>query len=216
MRLHQTNERGLAWSPTVTTAVSLFALLAAMPAQAGDAQQAQAPAVEEIVVTGSRIVRDGYEAPTPVTVVGTEQLQDQAKTNLADVLNNLPSFQGSNRLASSNQSLSSGQSGASTLNLRGMGPERTLILFDGRRFPPQFPTGVVDTGQFPDALVSRIDVVTGGASAAYGSDAVAGVVNYVLDTNFTGIKGTAMGGVTTYGDRRSWKVQFAAGTGFAN
>jgi iron complex outermembrane receptor protein len=219
-RAHARAARLAAMTRTATSAVVLLAAMSAMASGAARAadtspQTAQAPAVEEIVVTGSRIIRDGYEAPTPVTVVSAEQLQDASRLNLADVLNNLPAFQGSNRLASGNQSLSSGQSGASTLNLRGLGPERTLILFDGRRFPPQFPTGVVDTGQFPDALVTRVDVVTGGASAAYGSDAVAGVVNYILDTNFTGVKGTVTGGVTTYGDRRSWKVQLAGGFGFA-
>src|SRR6185437_14496664 len=139
-----------------------------------------------------------------------------AKLNVADVLNNLPAFQGSLRLANASANLSGAQAGASSLNLRGIGPERTLVLFDGRRYPPAFPTNVVDTGQFPDALVSRVDVVTGGASAAYGSDAVAGIVNYILDTNFTGIKGTAMGGVTTYGDRRSYKISLAAGVGFGD
>ena len=161
------------------TAVSLVALWAAMPGQvyAADAAGGPAAAEEEIVVTGSRIVRDGYEAPTPVTVVGAEVLQDAAKTNIADVLNNLPAFQGSTRLANGSTSLSGANAGSSSFNLRGMGPERTLVLFDGRRMPPAFINGVVDSGQLPDALVSRVDVVTGGASAAYGSDAVAGVVN---------------------------------------
>ena len=199
------------------TAVSIVALMAVMPAVASAAEaQVADEKFEEIVVTGSRVVRDGYEAPTPVTVIGAEALQDSAKTNLADVLNNLPAFQGSNRLANASANLSGAQAGSSSLNLRGIGPERTLILFDGRRYPGAFATGVVDTGQFPDALVSRVDVVTGGASAAYGSDAVAGVVNYILDTNFVGVKGSATGGGTSHGDRGSYKVSLAAGFSFAN
>jgi len=179
-------------------------------------QGPQGASLEEIVITGTRILRNGYEAPTPVTVIAVQQFQDAAKQNLADVLNTLPSFQNSVRLASSTTNLSGGLAGASTLNLRGLGAERTLILFDGRRQPPSFPNNVVDTGQFPDALVTRIDVVTGGASAAYGSDAVGGVVNYILDKNFTGVKGTVTGGVTTYGDRYNYKAILAAGFNFAH
>jgi len=199
------------------TAASAIALMSAMPtAVSGAEAQSAQTSFEEIIVTGSRIVRDGYEAPTPVTVVGVETLQDAAKTNIADVLNTLPAFQGSTRLANGSTSLSGANAGTSSLNLRGMGPERTLVLFDGRRMPPAFINGVVDTGQLPDALVSRVDVVTGGASAAYGSDAVAGVVNYILDTEFQGVKGQAVGGITGRGDREEYKVQLAAGFKFAN
>lgn len=199
------------------TAASIIALMTAMPtvASAAEGQEAQG-SLEEIVITGSRIVRDGYEAPTPVTVVGAEVLQDASKTNIADVLNNLPAFQGSTRLANGSTSLSGANAGSSSFNLRGMGPERTLVLFDGRRMPPAFINGVVDTGQLPDALVSRVDVVTGGASAAYGSDAVAGVVNYILDKEFTGVKGQGSAGITSRRDRGEYKVALAAGFRFAN
>ncbi len=197
------------------TAVSAFALLACMPApaRAAEAQTAQEP-VEEIVITGSRIVRDGYEAPTPVTVVGVEQLQDAAKTNIADVLNQMPTFQGSTTTNNSTAS-TSGKAGGNNLNLRGLGINRTLVLFDGRRYVPEFVDGSVDINLFPDALISRVDVVTGGASAVYGSDALAGVVNFVLDTNFTGVKGSIQGGVSGHGDDRQYKLQLAAGTTFA-
>jgi len=199
------------------TAASVLAMLVAMPqmASAADAQGAQA-AFEEIIVTGSRIVRDGYEAPTPVTVVGVETLQDAAKTNIADVLMNMPAFQGSARLANGSASISTGQAGSSQFNLRGMGAERTLLLFDGRRMPPAFTNGVVDASVLPDALISRVDVVTGGASAAYGSDAVAGVVNYILDKEFRGVKGSITGGITGQGDREEYKASLATGFGFAN
>jgi iron complex outermembrane receptor protein len=202
-----------------TTAASIVALLAAMPvagaAKAADeAQTAQAP-VEEIVVTGSRVVRNGYEAPTPVTVVGAEQLQDAAKPNIADALNMMPVFQGSTTPSTSGNG-NGGTSGGNNLNLRSLGPNRTLVLFDGRRVPPSQANATVDINLLPDALVSRVDVVTGGASAVYGSDALAGVVNFVLDTKFQGMKGSVQGGVTARGDGRQYKVSLAGGTGFAN
>ena len=198
------------------TAASMVALLSAMPsiAQAAEPQEAQG-GVEEVIVTGSRIVRNGYEAPTPVTVVGIEQLQDTAKANIAEALNEMPVFQGSTTMSSSGTG-NGGTSGGNNINLRNLGANRTLVLFDGRRFPPALADGTVDINLLPDSLVSRVDVVTGGASAVYGSDALIGVVNFVLDTTFTGIKGTVQGGVTDKGDGRNYKVSLAYGTNFAN
>jgi outer membrane receptor protein involved in Fe transport len=108
-----------------------------------------------------------------------------------------------------------GQGGSSTLNLRGLGVNRTLVLLDGRRFPDTFVSGGTDAKLFPDLLVSRVDVVTGGASAVYGSDAVAGVVNFVLDKDFVGLKGNLQGGVTGQGDHRNYKMEAAGGFLFA-
>ena len=191
------------------TTVSAAALLMTMPisARAADApasgQAAQAPSVEEIVVTGSRIVRDGYQAPTPVSVLGAEDLQAAATTNIADSVNRLPVFSNSTTPHNSSSTISTGTSGVNNLNLRGLGPNRTLVLLDGARVAGTTLAGfnnngiAVDVNSFPAGLVSRVDVVTGGASAAYGSDALAGVVNFVLDHNFTGIKGEIEGSVTT-------------------
>ncbi|MBX7197814.1 MAG: TonB-dependent receptor [Rhodospirillaceae bacterium] len=184
-------------------------------AQTAAPQAAQEPALEEVVITGSRIVRDGYEAPTPVTVVGSEQLESAAKPNVFDAISYLPAFSGNVNLNTSNSNISTGTGGASTLNLRGLGVNRTLVLLDGRRFPNIFVSGGTDAKLFPDLLISRVDVVTGGASAVYGSDAVSGVVNFVLDNEFTGVKGNVMGGVTGRGDHRQYKVAAAAGTPFA-
>jgi iron complex outermembrane receptor protein len=172
--------------------------------------------VEEVVVTGSRIVRDGYEAPTPLTVVGVEQLQTSGTTNVADYVNTLPAFAGSRNPTTTNSSMSGGSSGANVVNLRNLGLERTLVLLDGQRSVGTNSNGVVDINTFPQNLISRVDVVTGGASAAYGSDALAGVVNFILDKKFTGVKGEISGGVTTYGDNRQWDMNMAAGTAFAN
>ena len=196
---------------------SVAALVAAAPALGAEpaaAQTAQAP-VEEIVVTGTRVVRDGYEAPTPLTVVGVEQIQNSATPNIADFVNTLPSMAGAATPQTSQQTVSAGTAGINTINLRNIGTNRTLVLLDGQRNAPSTVTGAVDVNNIPQTLVSRVDIVTGGASAAYGSDALSGVVNFVLDKKFTGLKGEVSGGVTTYGDDRNWKVNLTAGVPFA-
>jgi outer membrane receptor protein involved in Fe transport len=191
-------------------------LTGAVAAQAQTPAPAAAPAVDEIVVTGTRVVRDGYEAPTPLTVLGTEALEAAAPENIADLVNDLPSVVGSATPQTSNLSFSNGQAGLNTLNLRGLGSTRTLVLLDGQRSVPSTITGLVDVNDFPQQLISRVDIVTGGASAAYGSDAVSGVVNFVLNKDFTGVKGEVSGGLTTYGDDPAAKVALSAGSGFAN
>ena len=179
-------------------------------------QQAQAPATEEIVVTGTRIVRNGYDSPTPLTVISAESLQDSASANIADVMRAFPAFAGSTTPQSNFTSVSAQGAGLNLLNLRSLGANRTLILIDGQRSVAARVDGVVDINDVPQELVQRVDVVTGGASAIYGSDAITGVVNFVLDKTFTGIKGEVSGGVTTYGDDRSYKVSLTAGAPFAN
>ncbi len=179
------------------------------------AQTAQAGTVEEIVVTGTRVLRDGYEAPTPLTVVGIEQIENTVTPNIADFVNTLPQLAGSATPQNQISSVSAGGAGLNTLNLRNLGAVRTLILLDGQRSVGSQATGVVDINDFPQSLISRVDVVTGGASAAYGSDAFSGVVNFILDKNYVGLKGDVSGSVTTYGDDRSWKMSLTAGTAFA-
>jgi iron complex outermembrane receptor protein len=180
------------------------------------AQTAQAPAtVDEIVVTGTRVVRDGYEAPTPVSVIGIEQLDNVATSNLADAINQLPAVVNSATPQSSAANTTSGQSAINGLSLRGLGVSRTLVLLNGQRTVGSNLTGAVDISELPQSLIERVDVVTGGASAAYGSDALSGVVNFVLDTDFTGFKAEVSGGLTTYGDAPNYKVNAAFGTPFA-
>lgn len=171
--------------------------------------------VEEIVVTGTRIIRDGYQAPTPLTVLGEEAIRAAAPYNLADYVNQLPSVIGSLTPRQSAGNASGGITGVNALNLRGMGRTRTLVLLDGQRSVGASVDGTVDVGSLPQGLVSRIDVVTGGASAAYGSDAVAGVANFILDKEYVGLKGVVEGGITTYRDNKNWKAGITAGTGFA-
>ncbi|MGE4062108.1 MAG: TonB-dependent receptor plug domain-containing protein [Rhodospirillaceae bacterium] len=179
------------------------------------AQTQGAQNVEEIVVTGTRVVRDGYQAPTPLTVVGIEEIESQAQPNIADFVNTLPTFQGSATPGTSQSSISNGTAGVNTLNLRALGNTRTLVLFDGQRSVGSILQGSVDINTFPQALIQRVDVVTGGASAAYGSDALSGVVNFILDRDYTGIKGELAGGITTYGDNANWRAELTGGTPFA-
>lgn len=203
------------------TTVSAFALLAfatpqgAHAAEAAPAQSAQTE-LEEVVITGSRIIREGYEAPTPLSVVDTEALQSSGTANVADYVNTMPVFSGSATPVSGSQSISAGTSGVNTLNLRSLGAGRTLVLLDGQRAVIAVLTGGVDINTFPQQLVSRVEVVTGGASAVYGSDAVTGVVNFVLDKTYTGVKGEISGGVTSYGDNQNYKIGLSAGFPFAN
>ena len=110
--------------------------------------------------------------------------------------------------------------GSGSVNLRGLGSQRTLVLLNGRRLAinpfGQAGAGIVDTNILPAAAIGRLEVLKDGAAATYGSDAIAGVVNFILDKKFTGVKGEISGGVTTYGDDRGWKVELSGGTGFAN
>lgn len=182
------------------------------PAEAETASTAS----EAIVITGTRVIRDGYQAPTPMTVVGSEQLQTLAASNVADAINTLPQFTGSSTPLTTAGGINNHQGGINGLSLRGLGTIRTLVLLNGKRIVGNISTNVVDVNQLPQQLIQRVDTVFGGASAEYGSDALTGVVNFVLDNKFTGFKGELSGGVTDYGDDRDWKVSLAAGTGFAN
>jgi iron complex outermembrane receptor protein len=192
----------------------LGASLQAFAAEA--APQSAADVDEEIVVTGTRIVRDGYEAPTPVTVIGVAELESNATSNITYALTSMPAIMGSSTTNSGVTTGAAGTAGTNRLSLRGLGSGRTLVLVDGHRMPPAHPSGGVDLNTLPQHLISRVDVVTGGASAVYGSDAVAGVVNFILNKEFTGVKGELSGGATTYGDSWNYKTTITGGTPFAS
>ncbi|MEG3143131.1 TonB-dependent receptor [Sphingomonas sp. RT2P30] len=181
------------------------------------ALQAEAPAPEagEVVVTGSRIVREGYQAPTPLTVASAEAIGGTASPNVAQFLTTLPVLAGSIQAQSGQTGVGIGLSGANVLNLRNLGTQRTLVLLDGQRSVASLITGGVDIDSFPQQLIQRVDIVTGGASSVYGSDAVAGVVNFILDHKFSGLKAEISGGETSYGDDRNWKIDISAGLKFA-
>jgi iron complex outermembrane receptor protein len=195
------------------TPVSASALL--LVSLAGAQSVLAQEVLEAIEVTGTRILRDGYEAPTPLTVIGVEELNAAAPTNVADFVNQLPSIAGSATPANTTKNISNGAAGINALNLRSLGSVRTLVLLDGQRSVGSQPTGIVDVNDFPQALIERVDIVTGGASAAYGSDALSGVVNFVLDKDFTGFKTEAQGGITEQGDDEQYKVSATFGTPLA-
>ncbi|MGE3335357.1 MAG: TonB-dependent receptor plug domain-containing protein [Rhodospirillaceae bacterium] len=210
--------RARAYALASTSSVALLVSALTAPAQAQNAQTAQAPTLDEIVVTGSRVIRDGYEAPTPVSVLGAEELNAMNDANIADSVNKLPAFSGSQTQRTGAVNLSSGAAGVNILNLRGLGGHRVLILLDGKRvINSSLSSGYTggDTNTMPQGLISRVDVSTGGASAAYGSDALSGVVNFVLDKEFSGVKGEVQGGISTYGDDPNAQINLSFGTPFA-
>lgn len=202
-----------------STAALLSILIAtSAAAQTVTAEAAQtAPAgpesgpVQEVVVTGTHIQRDGFSAPTPTTMMSSDDIQRAALPNIADFVNQLPALSSTMTPTVNNGMTSSGNTGQNFLNLRGLGINRTLVLLDGRRVVPTATTGATDVNNIPSQLIKRIDVVTGGASAAYGSDAVAGVVNFVLDTGFTGFKAEAEGGLSSRGDDRQTSLSLSYG-----
>lgn len=176
-----------------------------------------APGVEAVTVTGSRISIQGYTQPTPVTVVDTAQLQRDSYLDIDQSLVQLPSVGVSATLSNGvgAADLSQADAGLSTVNLRNLGVNRTLVLFDGQRVgSSNLLEGGVDLNLLPSQLISRVDVVTGGASAAYGSDAVAGVVNLILDKSYTGLKGSVTFGDSTSVQNRQVKVGATYGADF--
>ncbi len=171
--------------------------------------------IEQLIITGTRIARDGYNTPTPVSVLSNDEIQAEAPNGVADFVMTLPSIQGSTTASTSSGSLSSGQAGIAALNLRALGPGRTLVLFDGKRSVASTAVGRVDTNTFPQSLIERVEVVSGGASSAYGSDAIAGVVNFILDKDYTGFKTQVdVGNVEEY-DVNSERIVVTAGSDFA-
>ncbi len=179
-------KRTLLRSGAAPCAVALA--LIASPAFAQDAapQAADTAAspTDDIVVTGSRIRQPNLESTSPVTVVNSQDIKITGTTRVEDLMNSLPQV-----FAGQGANYSNGASGIATLNLRGLGSERTLVLVNGRRVVPGDPgTSAADINIIPSALIQRVDVLTGGASSVYGADAVSGVVNFVLDTNFEGFR----------------------------
>ena len=169
---------------------------------------------EEITVTGTRLRRtDGMAEPVPVTTLTTQELElFEPGGTVAEQLDALPQFFQTTTAAAGGAALF-GPGGGSYLNMRGLGAERTLVLFDGFRMPPADKRGPVNVDTFPTALVRSVDVVTGGASAAYGADALGGVTNFILDREFEGLKFAASTGMNEFDNEgKNWNVSVAGGT----
>lgn len=184
------------------------------------AAEPETPVEGEIVVSGTRIQSSGFTAPTPTTVIGEALLDARGITNAVDAINEVPAFRPSQTPAAAGRGGTS--SGGSFVDLRGLSAvagaptARTLVLVDGRRFVPSNQIGQVDLNLVPASLIQRVEVVTGGASAAWGSDAVAGVVNVILKDKLEGFEGGASYGVSDVGDFKEYAANLAAGGSFAD
>ncbi len=185
------------------------------PQRVRSASAADFTPFEQVIVTSTRITNTGFTAPTPTTVVTSDMIAKSAQSSVFDTVAELPALQGSIGPEVNTNATSTGLNGLSSFGLRGLGTIRTLVLLDGQRVVPANVTGVADISEFPQLLIQRIDVVTGGASASWGSDAVAGVINFITDKDFVGVKANILGGITTYGDDANITAQIAAGTSFA-
>jgi len=170
----------------------------------------EAASTESVVVTGSRVITDLTNSPTPITAVSTDELAATSPIDIPDALNKLPVFLGSSAPAATDSAANG--AGGNTLNLRNFGAQRTLVLFDGHRQPPSNTDGTVIIDTLPQMLIQRVDIVTGGASAVYGSDAVTGVVNFVIDKRFNGVKVNASAGISNFGDGAQQQFGIAAGS----
>ncbi|HKQ14747.1 MAG TPA: TonB-dependent receptor [Steroidobacteraceae bacterium] len=189
---------------------TLATLTAAAAPQYVMAQEPKQETLAEVVVTGSRLVRSDLSAPSPVTIVNEEAIQLSGDSTVEAVINELPQLSAGN-----NSSVNSaGGSGVLTANLRGLGATRTLTLVNGRRFIPANSQGSVDLATIPTALVERVEIITGGASAVYGSDAIAGAVNFLLKDNFEGLQVGAQYGETSAGDGRQVQYDVTFGSNF--
>lgn len=183
------------WASAAPLAVG-FALIAT-PALAQDADAAAEQNAADIVVTGTRIQNANLNAVSPVTSVTNAEIKLAGTQKTEDLLNSLPQV-----FASQSSTLSNGASGTATVDLRGLGSQRTLVLINGRRLMPGDPSSsAADLNFVPSSMVKRVDVLTGGASATYGADAVAGVVNFVLDTDFEGFRVDANYGFYQHNNR---------------
>ncbi len=167
-------------------------------------------ALSEIVITGSRIVRKDYSAESPIVTVGEDFIDSNGPATLESTMNLLPQFTPDAGATTASQ----GAQGRATLNLRGLGPSRTLVLLDGRRLQPGDPLGAVDLNSIPSALIENVEVITGGASAAYGSDAIAGVVNFRLRSDFEGLAIDSDYGVSGQNDGENYNLSATLGSNF--
>jgi outer membrane receptor protein involved in Fe transport len=183
-------------------------LLALASAQNAFAAQAGAGDLEEVVVTASRVERQGFVAPSPTSVIGQQEMAARPPQNIINLINEIPAFRPSNQ---QNSRAAFDQSGLLSPDLRGLGSRRTLVLVDRNRFVPAAGNGTLDLNLIPTNMIERTEVVTGGASAAWGSDAVAGVVNLTTKHKFEGVDGLVSWGQTEVGDNAQIQAQLTAG-----
>ena len=206
--------RRLRFGAWLTTGPTLLALALSARAQNSALTEAQVD-LAEVIVTGTRIRRvEGQAATLSITTIAPEELLDQGDISLGDALNDLPALRATWGQANSSRFI--GTAGVNWLDLRGLGPERTLVLVNNRRHVTSSPgDNFVDVNTIPSDLIERVDLVTGGNSAVYGSEAVAGVVNFITRRDFEGLSLRAQSGQSSEGDRESQFVSLTAGQNFA-
>ena len=189
-------------------------------AQQANVRVGDGDTIEEVTITGSRIVRRDYSSNSPIVTLNAQAFEDTPNVAVEATLNKLPQFtpsQDLNGRQSRDFSVTGAHSvGVSTLSLRGLGPNRNLVLADGQRLAPINGQMVVDLNSIPSAVIDHVEVITGGASAVYGADAVGGVVNFILKKNFEGFDVDTQYGVTEAGDGEEFKLSVLMGTNFAN
>jgi iron complex outermembrane recepter protein len=185
--------------------------LAALPVGAALAADAEQTQLEEIIVTGSLIRSPNQVSASPIVSTDMEDLERSGDVSLIANLNQMPQFNATSGVFSGGQ----GTGGRVTINLRGLGSNRNLVLLDGRRLPLSDINGNVDANAIPEAAISSIDVITGGASAVYGSDSMSGVVNFLTLPFFDGVKADAQYGASTRGDVEKTSASLALGSAFA-
>lgn len=199
--------------------LGLFLILGG-PVQAQNAaSQSNKSALEEVVVTGSRIVRRDYSSDSPLVTITSDNLQNTSSVSIEQSLSKLPQFvSGPNQITSATdiQATPTNSPGIATVNLRGLGTNRTLVLVDGRRTQPNNASLVVDLNTLPSAAIDSIEVITGGAGATYGADAVAGVVNFKLKNDYQGVTLDAQSGESFQGDTAQSKISLLVGSNFAD
>ncbi len=204
-----TKMRRTALLGSAATLLAGFALgVGITPVSAQDADT-DADEFEEVVVTGSRIVRKDLVSPSPISTVGAEEFQLTGAQNVEQVLATLPQT-----IPGFGGSSNNPGNGTATVNLRGLGTTRTLVLVNGRRYLQSSQSGVVDLNTIPPSLIERVEVVTGGASAVYGSDALAGVVNFILKDDFEGLEVSGQYDTTTHGDAEKYTIDMTIGGNF--
>ncbi|MES1973027.1 MAG: TonB-dependent receptor [Pseudomonadota bacterium] len=210
-----TNPFNFAQKARLLATAAPFALaLTASPAFAQSADTAPEAANTDIVVTGSRIARPEIDSAIPIAVINSQQIQSQGITNVQDLAQKLPQV-GIPGISKTNSNFATTGNGIATINLRNLGDSRTLVLVNGRRFVPGVAgTSVVDVNNIPTDFVDRVEVVTGGASAVYGSEAVAGVVNFVLKDNIDGIIARVQSGISERGDNGNYSASISGGLKF--
>ena len=194
-----------------------FAVVAApQGAAAQDAPPPTGAQVQEVVVTGSRIPRPNLNSPTPVQVIDARTIESTGQVNVGELVRTLPQA-GVSALTTTNSNFSTRNNGFTTINLRNLGDQRTLVLVNGRRYVPGLPgSQIVNLNSVPTEFVDRIEVVTGGASSVYGSDALAGVVNIITQKHYNGFEIFGQGGQTQYGDAKSFRIGTKFGSDFAD